>query len=57
LAPSRQTSSVNPSSESGHKYRVSFAASRVIRAVDIRDAIRQAEELGATEISAIVRSG
>jgi transposase-like protein len=56
LAPSQQTSSVNPSSGSGLSYRVSFAALRIIRAVDIRDAIRQAEELGATEISAIVRA-
>jgi hypothetical protein len=46
---------VSPSGESGLKYRVSFAAQQIVTAVDIRDAIRQAEELGATEITAIVR--
>lgn len=45
-----------PSSESGVKYRVSFAARRIVTAMDIRDAIRQAEELGAIEIIAISRS-
>src|SRR3982074_1294452 len=39
------------SSKSGAKYRVSFAAVRVVTARDIRDAIRQAEGLGATTIT------
>jgi transposase-like protein len=52
----RQTSSASPSSESSFTYRVSFAALRIVTAVDIRDAIRQAEALGATEITAIIRS-
>ena len=44
------------SSKSGAKYRVSFAAVRVVTARDIRDAIRQAEGFGATTITAITRS-
>ena len=44
------------SSKSGAKYRVSFAAVRVVSAKDIRDAIRQAESLGATTITAITLS-
>src|SRR5712692_3170670 len=42
----RQTPSVSPPSQSGVKYRVSFAAQQTVAAVDISDAIRQAEELG-----------
>jgi transposase-like protein len=49
IAPSRST-------RSGAKYRVSFAAVSVVTAKDIRDAIRQAEGLGATTITAITRS-
>jgi transposase-like protein len=52
----RQTPLLPPSSESGIKYRVSFAARQIVTAVDIRDAIRQAEKLGATEVTAIIRS-
>src|SRR4030088_1218010 len=52
----RQTPSLSPSSKSGVAYRVSFAALQIVTAVDIRDALRQAEHLGATEITAIVRS-
>jgi transposase-like protein len=44
------------SSKSAGKYRVSFAAVRVVSAKNIRDAIRQAEGLGATTITAITRS-
>jgi transposase-like protein len=51
--PIRLTS---PSTESGVKYRVTFAALQIVTAVDMRDALRQAEALGAAEISAIVRS-
>jgi hypothetical protein len=35
---------------------VSFAAVQTITAKDIRDAIRQAEALGATTITAVTRS-
>jgi transposase-like protein len=52
----RQTPSLSPSSKSGVAYRVSFAALQIVTAVDIHDALRQAEHLGATEITAIVRS-
>ena len=52
----RQTPSLTPSSKSRIAYRVSFAALQIVTAVDIRDALRQAEHLGATEITAIVRS-
>jgi hypothetical protein len=38
-----------------HTYRVSYRAERVIEAVDILDAIAQAEALGATDISSLTR--
>ena len=52
----RQTPLLSPSGKAGVNYRVSFAAQRIVSAVDMRDAIRQAEELGAIEITAIIRS-
>jgi transposase-like protein len=38
-----------------HQYRIEFEAVRVLEARNIRDAVRQAEGLGATSISAISR--
>jgi transposase-like protein len=55
IAPARQPVGAR-SSKSGAKYRVSFAAVQTVTAKDIRDAIRQAEALGATTITAITRS-
>jgi hypothetical protein len=37
------------------RFRVEFVAERVIGAADLRDALRQAEALGATDIIAVVR--
>jgi transposase-like protein len=53
---SRRQRVSSPSSESGIKYRVSFVALQMVTAVDICDALRQAQQLGATEITAIIRS-
>jgi hypothetical protein len=57
-AKSAQRSGVSPrkhvsesaSSKSGIEYRVSFDAVQIITGRDIRDAVRQAKQLGATEI-------
>jgi hypothetical protein len=38
-----------------HPYRIEFEAVRVVEARDIRDVVRQAETMGATSITAIVR--
>ncbi len=37
------------------QFRILFMAERVVRATDMRDALRQAELLGATEITAVSR--
>ena len=37
------------------QFRIQFMAERVVRATDMRDALRQAESLGATEITAVSR--
>ena len=37
------------------QFRILFMAERVVRATDMRDALRQAESLGATEITAVSR--
>jgi hypothetical protein len=37
------------------RFRVRFQAERVFEATDVRDALRQAETLGATEITAVAR--
>jgi transposase-like protein len=39
-----------------HRFRVQFAADRIIDAVDISHALRQAEALGATDILAVARA-
>jgi transposase-like protein len=39
------------------QFRVEFQAERVIQARDIRDALRQAEALGAIEVTAVTRAG
>jgi hypothetical protein len=38
-----------------HRFRVGFQGERVVEAQNIRDAIRQVEALGATEITAVSR--
>ena len=38
------------------RYRVSFVGVQVVEAVDILDAIRQAQKLGATEVMQIERA-
>jgi len=45
-----------PASRVVVKYQVSFVAVRVVTALDMRDAIRQAEAMGATEITEIARA-
>jgi transposase-like protein len=52
----QRTSRLSPSSALGIEYRVSFTAVQIVTAVDIVDALRQAAELGATEITEIIRS-
>ena len=37
------------------RFRIQFQGESVVEATDIRDALRQAEELGATEITAVAR--
>jgi len=44
------------SSRGGFKYRVAFVAVQVVTVVDMRDAIRQAEAMGATKITEIARA-
>jgi transposase-like protein len=39
----------------GHRFRIRFQGESVFEATDIRDALRQAEALGATEITAVAR--
>ena len=39
------------------RFRIQFQGERVVEAQDIRDALRQAESLGATQITAVVREG
>jgi transposase-like protein len=39
----------------GHRFRISFQGEMVVEAQGIRDALRQVEALGATEITAITR--
>ena len=39
------------------RFRIHFLGERVVEAQDIRDALRQAESLGATQITAVVREG
>ena len=53
---SRQQRVSSPPSTSGVAYRVSFVAVQVVSALDIHDALRQAQQLGATEIIAIIPS-
>jgi transposase-like protein len=55
VTPAQKSVRSRSSALSG-KYRVSFAAVQTITAKDIRDAIRQAEALGATTITAVTRS-
>jgi transposase-like protein len=52
---SRQPRVSSPSSKSGVAYTVRFVAVQIVSALDIRDALRQAEQLGATDITAIIR--
>jgi transposase-like protein len=40
-----------------HRFQIRFRGESVFDAMDVRDALRQAESLGATEITAVVREG
>jgi transposase-like protein len=49
-----QTPPTAPTSGSRRQFRVSFLAEKIVEAENIRGAIRQAEALGATEVTGIV---
>ena len=52
----QQRVSLSSASKSGIAYRVSFVTVQVVSARDIHDALRQAQQLGATEVTAIILS-
>ena len=53
--PSASGGASAPGSTSRGQFRIQFRGERVIEARDIRDALRQAESLGATEVTAVTR--
>ena len=55
-AARRDTPKLAAASGGAGTYLVSFAALRTVTAVDMLDALRQADRFGATEITEIVRS-
>jgi hypothetical protein len=56
-APRRRATPTRPAARSraGHRFVVEYCAERVLRAADIRDAMRQASALGASEVLSITR--
>jgi transposase-like protein len=52
--PSASTGT-SPGAGGRRQFRIQFRAERVIHARDIREALRQAESLGATEVTAVTR--
>jgi transposase-like protein len=52
----RTPASASPRAGDRQQFRVSFVGERVIQAADVRDALRQAAALGATEITSVARA-
>jgi transposase-like protein len=58
VTPKTTARSPSVSSRTGdrqHQFRIVFTVERVVRAADVADALRQAESLGAIEITAVTR--
>ena len=53
--PSTDGRASAPGSGGRQQFRIQFLAERVVQAVDVRDALRQAESFGATEVTAVTR--